>query len=310
MKVFNRRDLHHLCKISGDGSVIFYSSADCIVFFTTVMIYAARYGIRITNICIMRNHFHLAVYAARWEDISVFIQQICARYVRLRNAREGKIKISFMPGISRSDKYYDKDVRNCHLYISNNPVEKKQCAGAGDFRWNFLSYQKVAPDELHVGIHASKELKRACSIVRSGKKAGFPVGYNFLELYSKLLSNEEYLKLEDYIINLYNAIDWTEILHYYGTIENFKSVAAQTRGADFDMSEEKVREVYTHYDQLQKAAERLGFEGDDIRIHKPGFELFEAVRQVAYTTDADSREIARFLHLSEGEVRDITGRRW
>lgn len=310
MKVFYKRDLHHLCKISSDGSVIFYTSADCLVFYTIVMIYAVKYGVRITNFCIMRNHFHIAVYADKWENISKFIQQICAQYVGRRNELEGKIKISFKRGIGRSDKYEDKTRRDCQVYVSNNPVEKRQCSRAGEYRWNFLSYADDATPESCIPDNASEALLVACSIVRTDHKGSLPIGYNFFDHFSSVLSADEYRALEDYVIRLYNVIDWSEIKHYYGSIEGFKAAAAASKGADYDMSEEHVKEVYTHYDQLSEVARRLGFKGDDSKIHEPGFDLFGAVQNMAYTTDASCREIARFLHLAEGVVQDIIGRRW
>lgn len=302
MKKFHRFDLQHLCKITSDGSLAFYQDEDFLVFMSIVSVMARKYNIRVVSLCIMFNHFHIAVYAESEKALNSFYGNICCQFSRAYNSRKDKNKIVFKRRKNSCEKFADKDKRNCYIYIANNPVEKSYCVRAMDYRWNFLSYYGktwIGPETI------SSDMALAMAIVRYDLKNSRPLRYGFLELYRSRLSSAEFRILEDYMILNYLEVDYSEIETLFGSFNDFISATRYSTGSDYDIQENNLKENYRHYADLGRIAEMNGFRGGD---NLEGKDLYKITRQMAYTTTARNLEISRFLHLDLEKVVDYTGR--
>lgn len=305
---FNRQCLYHLCKISHDGSVVFYSISDFLVFTTVVFVYAARRGVVITELCIMRNHFHIAAYADSRDIITLFYKDICSQFSRIYNRREGKIKLKWKEGSNISEKRSPKDKRSLYLYIAGNAPLKKCCTRVEGYKWNFLatglSNDKQEEKEI------SKNLELAEALVRESFRLGRPVSYEFLNHYGKTLKKSELNILTDYILQTYLNIDFRDICSLFGAKESFIASANMANGFDHDTEDDFSNEDYRHYSELTSLASRLGFCGNDSKIHEKGFDLYNTVRTLAFETNANNLEISRFLHIPIATVEAYTCRKY
>ncbi|MBQ6245165.1 MAG: transposase [Bacteroidales bacterium] len=79
----------HVYQITLDRGICFYTSADCLVWFTLFCILARRYKIRILSVCIMLNHYHIQLRAPSAQALSSFMRDLTAQFTRMYNRRYG-----------------------------------------------------------------------------------------------------------------------------------------------------------------------------------------------------------------------------
>lgn len=74
--IIRRTDILHIYQLSADKGVIFYDTEDFLVFFTFLCVKARLHAVTLAAVCIMLNHFHLAVTNCDLETIRRFMHDV------------------------------------------------------------------------------------------------------------------------------------------------------------------------------------------------------------------------------------------
>ena len=88
---FRQGAVQHIYQKTINGFLIFYSTRDCLVFFTILATAARRYHVRILGICLMVDHVHILAEARSKRDIDLFVRLDKARAPMRRAIEEVKI---------------------------------------------------------------------------------------------------------------------------------------------------------------------------------------------------------------------------
>lgn len=132
-------ELYHICQISADKGVIFYTVWDYIVFFCLLCTNVRRYKVTLVAATLMLNHIHVA-FSGNLSEITNCMRTTLSSFSLEYNSRGGTCILHFKKGLNKSQKSSGKKNRSCLVYILNNPVEKNACNKAFEYRWNFLQY--------------------------------------------------------------------------------------------------------------------------------------------------------------------------
>lgn len=131
---FSNEGVMHVYQRTIDGFNLFYSTKDFLVFYTTVSIMARKSGICLLGMCLMIDHVHLLLAAEDLAMMSRFISSYTSVYVREFNIRIGRHGSLFETPYGSALKLDLKRIRSAIAYLFNNPVEKKLCKKAEDYR--------------------------------------------------------------------------------------------------------------------------------------------------------------------------------
>ena len=219
----------HIFKNTKDGGLLFYTLSDYLVFFTITCVAAEKKGVTLAALTLMRDHVH--------EELEVHHPLVMAEYEQLVNAwyaqefnrscgREGQL---FNHPYGSAPKRTESRIRDSFAYLGNNPVERKLCRKAIDYRWNFLAYaHNPHPFSKPLVIReASAPLKRAVNLVKPFHKQRNILNYRVLERLFRTLDKEEVQQLADFIISTYNVIDYDAAVSWYGSFD--KMIAAPNK---------------------------------------------------------------------------------
>lgn len=289
----------HVYQITADRGICFYSSIDCLVWFTLLCILARKYGIRILSLCIMFNHYHIQLRAPSAQILSAFMRDLTARFTRMYNRQYGLSGHLFDGQFRNAPKFKEQKIQENFIYICNNPVVKQAVKHAGQYRWNFLAYMDsshpfstaIQPDT------SSDALKQVLASIRERRKADHPVDYLFFRgIYNQLIDNEKRQVL-DYIVTTYNVIDYLAIRQKWGDYPTVCKMLSMVSGSEFDLTEEAVKEDYRHYYKMIRLAGREGYAMVSKRLNALSPSEQRRLAQIfRYEADASPLEIAKFLH--------------
>lgn len=206
-------ELYHICQISEDKGVIFYTMWDYIVFFCLLCTNVRKYKVTLVAVTLMLNHIHVA-FSGNLSEITNCMRTTLSSFSLEYNSRGGTCILHFKKGLNKSQKSSGKKIRSCLVYILNNPVEKNACNKAFEYRWNFLQYHSNSHpfSEEIILRRCSADFRRTCSLVIAARNSGRPIRYKFLETWMKKLSVSERLQMCDFIISSYNAIDYKSMV--------------------------------------------------------------------------------------------------
>lgn len=253
--IINTLDMKHIYNISSDGNLIFYSDADFLVFESIICVYARKYGIRISALCIMRNHYHLFAVSGDDDALKKYISVVQSVFVKEYN-RKHSFHIRFKNPFGWDEKRTSKEIRSCYVYIANNPVEKNDVRAPYAYKWNFLPFQDSTAVICQAGMSVS--FRCACAALRYMRASDHYVSYSLLQsVYELLSSSGEYQKYLDYARSLYNMVDSEAALAYYRGAEHFAEACAAFAGSEYNVGEEYSHEDYGHYASLQSRLERM-----------------------------------------------------
>ena len=290
----------HIFKNTKDGGLLFYTLSDYLVYFTITCVAAEKTGVTLAALTLMRDHVH--------EELEVRHPQIMAGYEQLVNAwyaqefnrscgREGQL---FNHPYGSAPKRTESRIRDSFAYLGNNPVERKLCRKAIDYRWNFLAYAK-SPHPFSSPIHlreASVPLKCAIRMVKAFHKQRNILNYRILERLFRTLRKDEIQQLTDFIISTYNVIDYEAAASWYGSFDKMVAAFNVNTGSEYEMRETFVGKDDTVYGQL--ASHILG--KWDLKSVKevivwPDERKLEALDTLVRETAVPYPQIAKFLHL-------------
>ena len=258
---------NHIYQRSQNGSVIFYSLEDCLVYFTVFCTCAKRYGVTVLGLCEMYDHIHQLVEAPDLPTLSGFERMV-------------------------------KKIRTSIAYLYNNPVERNIHQEAIKWRWNFLAYafsdhpfseklsRRVASTKMRKNL---KEIEGCCS-------RGSYLRYPQLHRMFDGLSPEEKNQLIDFIVITYNVIEYDRLSSYYGSPEKMLLAINSNTGSEYDIREERHHNPDTSYGQMMNYVVRYDYvtRAKDV-ILLPIKEKNVLMRILVRDTMADEWQALKFL---------------
>lgn len=310
MRKFYSSGYQHVCQRSSDGGLIFFSPIDFVVLFSVLAIRCLEAEIPVLAVCIMFNHFHvLAQFASRRQMCSI-MNGATSAYARMYNSYYGhKGKLFRRPFVS-APKFSDKKIRECYIYICNNPTEKNCVKSASDYRWNFLRYLQTAyPFSSVFDISGcSANLLSLVQEVKNRKIEGKSLNFKLFNNRFYSLSKLERDQFIDFCVQEYMFLDKDAVIRTYGSVEAaFKSMDTVV-GSEYDLVDDWDSEDYTRYLQIEKYLVDYGFDFDRERVAVEGDgdwtgrrplpypEFRRLIRNINENIGATEYEVAKFFH--------------
>ena len=234
-------EVHHVFQRSQDRGVIFYSVHDYLVFYTTFCSQARMKSVEVLALCPMLDHIHLLAVAKNQDHLAGFIQSYSHLFAWEWNKKRKKKGSLFWHRYGSAAKVGNKQVRTALAYCNNNPVERKLTEHAEDYRWTFLSYyHHPAPYSLALNpSHARSYMRLVLKEVKACFESSQYLRYSQLERWEKNLSPQEWFQLVDYIIGLWNVIDYEQAISYYGSHQAMIRAFHDNTGSEYDIKEDR-----------------------------------------------------------------------
>jgi len=292
-RMFHGGSLHHVYIKGLCGNVIFYSLYDYLFFLTLFFCLARRYGIKVVSICIMPNHIHSAVEAKDQTSFFGFFSHLESVFCREYNAWHHRKGSLFQSPFGFAPKMVGKKIRDNISYIANNPVVGKLSKDVLSYRWNLLSYYNCRyPFSKNIKSFA---LRKAKAMVNIWARENKPLKYSVLQnIFSKLNASEENC-LTDYIISMYNIMDYEAMMSYYtGDFQKITSILNMVAGSEYDIPEDY--EDYSFYILMANLSTKFGVDVmrcDFSTMGKIQSELLEAEFR---RFKIPQRQIEKFFH--------------
>ena len=302
---FYRGVVNHVYQRTIGGFQLFYTVEDCLVFFTILSVCSRSANVQILELCLMHNHFHTLVKTETLQELSDFVDHFSAWFVREYNSYVGRKGKLFKKNFGSAPKWDEKKLRSAIIYVGNNPVEKKFCNRAYEYRWNFLAYRNNPwpfSDKL-VKRRASYHLLKALKEVDSMVQLNLPLKYVQLNrIFQKLVSNEKE-QLVDYIISSYLPFDYLELESHFKSYDSMLLAMESTTGDDYDINESRDGFTLPVFDEMMKYMVSKLPENKVRAITTYTLDEKIALAKVLQAhTSASSDQICNFLHLKTQKV--------
>ena len=288
----------HIYQRTVSGFNIFYDREDFIVFFTIFSVISRLYDVCVLELCLMIDHIHLLLSADSLEQVSSFVRHYSSQYALEYNHSLGRHGPLFHKSFGSAPKKGAKKIRSTIVYIGNNPVEKKLCRNAPEYRWNFLAYiSETNPFSEAVPMNLCRnKLRKAMKEVRSSRNMNQNLTYAQLERMFDHLDNNEKDFLTDYIIRQYWPFDTKVLLSFYECCEDMFHAMKSTSGADHDIREMYHPEPDSIYRDMIRVVRN---ECQIMPVRKvtvlPSEMKLELARILRQKTSASMRQIEKFL---------------
>lgn len=296
----------HIYKRTENGGLLFYTLSDYLVFFTITCVTAERMGITLSALTLMRDHVHEELEVQDRLLMSDYEQTVNAWYAQEFNRSCGREGQLFQHPFGSAPKRQEKRIRDSLAYLANNPVERKLCTKAIEYRWNFLAYAHGPhPFSKPLVIRkASAPLKRAVREIKVLRNLGKIVNYKTLERLFKPLQPNETQQLTDFIISTYNVIDYGKAVSWYGSFEKMIAAFDVNTGSEYDLRETFVGNNDTVYADLTTRILRRWKPGSIKEVITwPAEKKLDALEALARETVIPYPQIAKFLHLTVKKER-------
>lgn len=240
---FLEDEVHHIYQRTINRFNIFYDLEDYLVYYTIFSIAARQYEVTILGLCLMFDHIHMLIKSDARVRMSEFVRQVTCMFAREQNNEVGRKGSLFQARFGSAPKKGLKLLRTAIAYLFNNPVEKRLCSRAEEYRWNFLAYA-LSPhpfsDPLILG-RASLSLKRAIKEVDLAESEDRHLRYVQLKRLLSKLDEREKMQLVDHIISIYKPFDYEEVIACYGSYEDMLTAINSNTGSEYDIKEDRYR---------------------------------------------------------------------
>lgn len=290
----------HVYQRTISGFNIFYDLEDFLVFYTIFSVTARMYKVRVVSMCIMYNHVHVLVESESLVELSRFVQRYTSVFTREYNNDVGRTGSLFRKSYGSAPKKDDKKIRSAIIYLGNNPVEKKLCIYADQYRWNFLAYaDEPFPFASDLKVTSRiKALVNACREVDAAFACMRPLNYAQLRRMFSKLSYKEKEYLTDYIINVYSPFCHETMLGYFGSYEKMKLAVRSNTGSEYDIHEDYDPASDVAYGQMiDFLRSKYGFLQVRKVIVLPLDERVSLAKELQKHVPASMKQICRFLHI-------------
>lgn len=297
---FTNNKVNHIYQRTDKGFNIFYSDCDYLVFYTIFSHFAKKCGIQVIGLCIMVDHIHALIIPKSKKQMSEFILLYSSLFARLYNKDKGRAGRLFEKSFGSAPKANDKRVRSAIAYLFNNPVEKKLCKQAEEYRWNFLKYASGQyPFSSDTKLNkASPGLRRAVKIVNICINSKGYLGYQILESIFQKLNIDEKAQIADYIITAFSPFDYNATTAYFGTYDKMVMAINSNTGSEYDIREEYSPDSDMAYGEIAAFLFDKFQTTGKAAIKLPENEKMKLHNILSAQTSATSRQICKFLHLA------------
>lgn len=294
-------ECNHIYQRTLNGFNIFYDQEDYLVFYMILSTSARKFRVRILELCLMVDHIHILLESDSCQEMSGFVRYYSSVFVREYNDSIGRNGQMMYKSFGSAPKKGDKKTRSAIVYIGNNPVEKKMCSSAEEYRWNFIAYldndnpfsQDIPPR------NRRRILRKAMKEAAADASANRYMNFSKLRWYMSRLNQEEKELLTDLIISLYMPVDKEALLDYYSDLPQMVSAMNASTGSDYDIREKVTPHsdlVYNRMIEVVRAETGL----DVVRkvVVLPEERKMELVAKLQKAIpSAQLYQICKFLHL-------------
>jgi len=294
-------ECNHIYQRTLNGFNIFYDREDYLVFYMILSVAARKFQVRIINICLMVDHIHILLLSESCKEMADFVRYCLSVFVREYNDSIGREGQLMYKSFGSAPKKGDKKTRSAIVYIGNNPVEKKICASAEEYRWNFIAYLDNAnPFSVSKPLSCcSKVLKMAMREVRTEVSANRYLNYAKLRWYMSRLNENEKEILTDYIVISYQPFDKDLLMSYYSDISQLVGAMKASAGSEYDLREKVTPHSDLLYERMKEVV-RTETGLDMVRkvVMFPlerKMELVPVIRRAVPA--AELYQICKFLHI-------------
>lgn len=216
----------------------------------------------------------------------------------------------FKSPFGSSVKYGDKNIRTAAGYLYNNHTNKKLCERAEEIRWNFLAYahNNNPFSESIIKERVSHTLRNALKEIDANRKTDKPLNYATLRRLYKPLGKEEKEQLTDYIISVYNAIDFAALESLYRSYEDMLYSFNANTFNEYDISEDADERTGDDrvYNRLAKQVLESGkFTSVKDILQLSDDERFRLALMLQARTGASYKQIGAFVHLKITKVKNV-----
>ena len=296
---FKKGAVNHVYQRTINRFNIFYDIADYLVYFTIFCTFAREAKISVWSLCLMIDHIHTLIESDNLIPMSEFISRVTSVFVRVYNKYRGRKGPLFEKRFGSAPKSDIKKLISSIIYVGNNPVEKRICSKAELYRWNFIAYidsDHPFSEKLIIG-KCSTHLARAVRVVNTYAKKNLYLDYGILDGIFSKLSPSEKKQLIDYIIVLYNAIDYKKTLEHFETYEQLTTAMRSTTGSEYDLKEETDRSTDSVYRDCINEVKHMGI--TDIRkiVCLSINVKLDIANRLRQHTNASIKQICKFLHI-------------
>lgn len=298
---FLEDEVHHIYQRTKNRFNIFYDLEDYLVYYTIFSIAARQYGVIVLGLCLMFDHIHMLIKTDARIRISEFVRQVTCMFAREQNNEVGRKGSLFQARFGSAPKRGLKLLRTAIAYLFNNPVEKRLCSRAEEYRWNFLAYASSPhpfSDPLIRG-QASRSLKRAVKEVDLAESEDRHLRYGQLKRLLSKLDERERMQLVDHIISIYNPFDYDEMIRCYGNYDDMLTAINSNTGSEYDIKEDRYR--FSDIEYIRMGDILRDTEGLEELRKVTGLEIEEKMRLFQVLRkhlSCDNLPIVKFLHIN------------
>lgn len=294
-------ECNHIYQRTVKGFNIFYDLEDYLVFYMILSTSARKFNVRILKICLMVDHIHILLEAESCKEMAEFVRYYSSVFVREFNDSIGREGQLMYKSFGSAPKKGDKKTRSAIVYIGNNPVEKKICASAEEYRWNFIAYMdNKNPFSQDMPLrNRRKILKLAMKEAATDVSANRYMSYSRLRWYMSRLNQAEKDFFADTIISLYMPIDKEALLDYYSDVPRMVAAMKASAGNDYDIREKVTPHsdlVYNRMIEVVRAETGLDIVRKVVVLPEERKMELAAKLQKAVPS-AQLYQICKFLHL-------------
>ena len=294
-------ECNHIYQRTLNGFNIFYDQEDYLVFYMILSTSARKFRVRILELCLMVDHIHILLESDSCQEMSGFVRYYSSVFVREYNDSIGREGQMMYKSFGSAPKKGDKKTRSAIVYIGNNPVEKKMCSSAEEYRWNFIAYlDNDNPFSQEIPPRSRRRiLRKAMKEAAADASANRYMNFSKLRWYMSRLNQEEKELLTDLIISLYMPVDKEALLDYYSDLPQMVLAMNASTGSDYDIREKVTPHsdlVYNRMIEVVRAETGL----DVVRkvVVLPEERKMELVAKLQKAIpSAQLYQICKFLHL-------------
>lgn len=290
----------HIYQRTVNGQNIFYDREDFLFCLTILTTSARKFNIRILEICFMIDHIHILVVCDSCRQMAEFVRYYSSILVHEYNISVGRTGQLLYKSFGSAPRKGEKKTRSTIVYIGNNPVEKKLCIRAEQYRWNFLAYiENTMPfSQENSTQRYSNRLQKAITEVHISNKLNRYLNPVMLYRLFKNLNDTESEILTDKIVSEYMPINTEELFKYYSSLEQMLIAMDSSTGNDFD-----IREKYwpgsdiIYHDMIKYIRNVKGIYPVRKIIQYSNIEKRDLAEELRAFFGANDIQLKKFLHL-------------
>ncbi len=287
----------HIYQRTLSGFNLFYTIDDFLVYYTIAAVQADAHGVCLMGLCLMIDHIHMLLTAGSLRKMSGFVSSCSSLFVREFNAHTGRTGRLFEPSYGSAVKLGMKKIRSAIAYLFNNPVEKKLCRRAEEYRWSFLPYYRHR-NLFSIPVKScSRRLRKAMDLVEDSFRNGRYLKYALLRIIFKDLDNEEKMFIIDHIISIYFPFEKDMLTCCYGSYEDMLVAINSNTGSEYEISERHYGKTDVPYREIISCVKNLGYHNVRSVILLPKETKKQLMVILKKTTSASHVQIMKFLHL-------------